>query len=218
MQTYKATSTLFEWIVSVTHYKTKTFKVYSHCNAPHHQSTACTIQFFDTLLKTKTKTKTRALKTQTKTKTRTKENYLNDLFNLLPLKSPGDFQFISNAVSPMREYDCLWISINNECLFQMWWNLSTTFSTKNHFTLFKTLTSMFRQTPSVCTTLVAFFWETFTLDYTLLCTYNNMVIVHDQQVYTRFWFLPKSMTLDDHEGPLIHSCLYFRSSPRILIF
>ena len=25
-------------------------EVYSHCNAPQHQSTACTIQFFDTLL------------------------------------------------------------------------------------------------------------------------------------------------------------------------
>ena len=46
----RPTSTLFEWIVSLTHYKPNTFKVYSHCNAPQHQSTACTIQFFDTLL------------------------------------------------------------------------------------------------------------------------------------------------------------------------
>jgi len=46
----RPTSTLFEWIVSLTHYKTNTFIVYSHCNAPQHQSTACTIQFFDTLL------------------------------------------------------------------------------------------------------------------------------------------------------------------------
>jgi len=29
---------------------TNTLEVYSHCNAPWHQSTACTIQFFDTLL------------------------------------------------------------------------------------------------------------------------------------------------------------------------